>query len=62
LLGTLYKVVAKVLVKRLALIMSFLISKNQSVFIKEGYLVDNILVNKEVVEFSEAFKGRLCDF
>jgi hypothetical protein len=55
-------VVAKVLVKRLALIMSFLISKNQSVFIKEGYLVDNILVNKEVVEFSEAFKGRLCDF
>jgi hypothetical protein len=49
-------------VKRLALIMGFLIPKNQSFFIKERFLVDNILVNKEVVEFSEAFKGRLWNF
>jgi hypothetical protein len=53
LIGSLYKIVAKVLATRLGLVMDKLISKNQSAFIKGRLLVDGVLVINEVVDLAK---------
>jgi hypothetical protein len=50
LLGCLYKLIAKVLAKRLALVMDSIIAPNQSAFLKGRNLVDGAVVVNEVVE------------
>ncbi|GAU51438.1 hypothetical protein TSUD_413380, partial [Trifolium subterraneum] len=50
LLGSVYKLLAKVLAKRLAAVMNSIISKNQSAFIKGRFLADGVVVVNEVVD------------
>lgn len=52
LLGSLYKMVAKVLASRLAPIMDKLISSNQSAFIKGRQLVDGVVAVNEIIDFA----------
>ncbi|GAU36760.1 hypothetical protein TSUD_213250 [Trifolium subterraneum] len=56
LLGCLYKLIAKVLAKRLAKVMDSIITSNQSAFIKGRNLVDGVLVVNEVVELAKKSK------
>jgi hypothetical protein len=53
LLGSMYKLVAKVLTVRLSKVMDSLISSNQSAFIKGRHLVDGVLVVNEVVDLAK---------
>jgi hypothetical protein len=53
LLGCLYKLIAKVLAKRLSRVMDSIIAPNQSAFIKGRNLVDGVLVMNEVVELAK---------
>jgi hypothetical protein len=50
LLGSLYKLVAKVLAGRLASVMDKLISFNQSAFIKGRQLVDGVVAVNEIID------------
>jgi len=52
LLGSLYKLVAKVLVGRLAPVMDKLISSNQYVFIKGRQLVDGVTAVNEIIDIT----------
>ena len=52
LMGSLYKLVAKVLAGRLAPVMDKIISSNQSVFIKGRQLVDGVVAVNEVIDFA----------
>ena len=52
LLGCLYKILAKVLVERLSKVMSSVISKSQSTFLKGRHLVDGVTIFNEVVELA----------
>ena len=56
LIGSLYKLVAKVLAARLALVMDNIISSNQSDFIKGHQLVDRVVAVKEVINVARKFK------
>jgi hypothetical protein len=56
LLGSLYKLLAKVLAVRMAKVMDFIISKNQSTFIKGRFLADGVVVLNEVVDFVKRYK------
>jgi hypothetical protein len=56
LLGSVYKIVAKVLASRLGVVMGKLISRNQSAFIKGRLLVDGVLTINEVVDFAKRAK------
>jgi hypothetical protein len=56
LLGSLYKLLAKVLAVRMGKVMDFIISKNQSTFIKGRFLVDGVVVLNEVVDFVKRSK------
>jgi len=58
LLGCLYKLLAKVLTKRLASVMDSIISKSQSAFIKGRNLVDGVLVANELVDFAKKTKSK----
>jgi hypothetical protein len=56
LLGSLYKLLAKVLAVRLGKVMDSITSKNQSVFIKGRFLADGVVVLNEVVDFAKRSK------
>jgi hypothetical protein len=56
LLGSLYKLLAKVLTKRLSEVMVSIISKNQSAFIKGRFLADGVVVVNEVVDMARRLK------
>jgi hypothetical protein len=62
LLGSIYKLVAKVLTNRLCLVMDSLTSKNQSAFIKGRLLVDGVLVINEVVDWVKKVKRKCLIF
>ncbi|KAK2449806.1 hypothetical protein QL285_008962 [Trifolium repens] len=59
LLGCLYKLVAKVLVSRLAKVVDLLIPNTQSAFIKGRQLVDGVVVVSEVIDFAKR-SGKEC--
>lgn len=50
LIGSLYKVITKVLAKRLKMVMSNLISDSQSAFVSGRYILDGVVVLNELVE------------
>ncbi|GAU34029.1 hypothetical protein TSUD_16170 [Trifolium subterraneum] len=62
LLGCLYKLIAKVLAKRLAKVMDTIIASNQSTLIKGRNLVDGVLVVNEVVELAKKSKRECLIF
>ncbi|MCH84503.1 LINE-1 reverse transcriptase like, partial [Trifolium medium] len=62
LLGCLYKLIAKVLAKRLAKVIDSVIAPNQSAFIKGRNLVDGVLVVNEVVELAKKSKRECLIF
>jgi hypothetical protein len=53
LLGSLYKLLAKVLSKRLGKVMDSIVAKNQSAFIKGRSLADGVVVVNEVVDLAK---------
>jgi len=53
LLGCLYKLLAKVLARRLASVMNAIISPSQSAFLKGRHLVDGVLVINELVDYAK---------
>ncbi|PNX78354.1 protein root hair defective 3 [Trifolium pratense] len=59
LLGSLYKLVAKVLAGRLASVMNKLISRNQSTFIKDLHLVDVVVAVNEIIDLTKK-SGQEC--
>ncbi|GAU49947.1 hypothetical protein TSUD_408420 [Trifolium subterraneum] len=59
LVGSLYKLVAKVLAGRLSTVMEKLISPNQSAFIKGRQLVDGVVAVNEIIDFARKSK-RSC--
>jgi hypothetical protein len=62
LLGCLYKIIAKVLTKRLASVMDTVISTNQSAFIKGRNLVDGVLIVNELVDLAKKSKKECLIF
>jgi hypothetical protein len=56
LLGCLYKLLAKVLARRLAKVMNHIISSNQLAFLKGRNLVDGVVVINEIVDYARKFK------
>jgi hypothetical protein len=58
-LGCLYKMVAKVLAKRLSLVINSIVALTQSAFLKGRQLVDGVLVINEIVDFAKK-TGREC--
>ncbi|KAJ9560860.1 hypothetical protein OSB04_006020 [Centaurea solstitialis] len=53
LLGCTYKVIAKLLAKRMAAVMDKLISSNQSAFLKNRQIVDSVLIANEIVHHAK---------
>jgi len=53
LLGCLYKILAKVLARRMAQVMNSIISSSQSAFLKGRNLVDGVLVVNELVDYAK---------
>jgi len=56
LLGSLYKILAKVLARRLVGTMNSIISSSQSAFLKGRNLVDGVVVVNEIVDFARKAK------
>jgi hypothetical protein len=59
LLGSLYKIIAKVLTARLARVMDRLVASTQSAFLKGRQLVDGVVVINEVVDLARR-NGQSC--
>lgn len=62
LLGCLYKLLAKVLARRLACVMDSIISTSQSAFLKGRHLVDGVLVVNELVDYAKKLKKECLIF
>ncbi|MCI15543.1 transposon TX1 putative protein, partial [Trifolium medium] len=61
-IGSVYKILAKVLATRLGQVMGKLISSNQSAFIKGRLLVDGVLALNEVVDFVKRARKKCLIF
>jgi hypothetical protein len=59
LLGCLYKIIAKVLLARLARVMDRLVAHTQSAFLKGRQLVDGVVIINDVVDFAKR-TGQSC--
>jgi hypothetical protein len=62
LLGSLYKLLSKVLASRLGKVMDTIISKSQSAFIKGRFLADGVVVVNEVVDLAKRSKKECVIF
>jgi hypothetical protein len=62
LLGSLYKLLAKVLARRLACVRNSIISPSQSAFLKGRHLVDGVLVVNELVDYAKKTKKKCLIF
>jgi len=62
LLGCLYKLLSKVLARRLAVVMNSIISQSQSAFFKGRHLVDGVLVVNELVDYAKKSKEECLIF
>ncbi|MCH92260.1 transposon TX1 putative protein, partial [Trifolium medium] len=58
LLGSLYKLVAKVLAGRLAVVMDKIISPNQPAYIKGSQLVDGVVAINEIINLAKKSRKR----
>lgn len=59
LLGSIYKLISKVLASILATVMDSIISSNQSAFIKKRYIADGVVVMNELVNCARK-RGKEC--
>ncbi|GAU48313.1 hypothetical protein TSUD_405300 [Trifolium subterraneum] len=62
LVGSLYKILAKVLVNRLRLVMGSVISESQTVFVRDRKILNEILIANEVVDEARRAKKELMLF
>ncbi|PNX60639.1 cysteine-rich receptor-like protein kinase, partial [Trifolium pratense] len=62
LVGSLYKILAKVLANRLRLVIGSVISESQSAFVKDRQILDGILIANEVVDEARKSKKELMLF
>jgi len=58
LVGSLYKIILKLLATRVIQVMSEVISDHQNAFIKGRQILDNILIANEVINFIKKRKGK----
>lgn len=58
LIGSIYKILAKVLAMRMKLVMGKIIGEAQSAFIEGRFILDRVVVLNEVVEDSKKSKER----
>jgi hypothetical protein len=62
LVGSLYKILAKVLANRLRLVVGSVISESQTAFVKDRQILDGILIANEVVDEARKSKKELLLF
>lgn len=62
LIGSLYKVISKVLAMRLKSVLSKIISENQSAFLKGRYILDGVVALNEIIEDAKKSKRSLLIF
>ena len=62
LVGSLYKVLAKLLANRLRSVIGSVISDSQSAFVKGGQILDGILVANEIVDEAKKLNKNLLLF
>lgn len=62
LIGSAYKIIAKILSKRLAKVLEVVISENQSAFIGGRQILDNILILNESIEEAKRRKKQMVIF
>ncbi|PNX60607.1 cysteine-rich receptor-like protein kinase, partial [Trifolium pratense] len=62
LVGSLYKILAKVLANRLRAVIGSVISESQSAFVKDRQILDGILIANEVVDEARKYKKELMLF
>jgi len=62
LVGSMYKILAKVLANRLRSVIGLVISESQSAFIKGRQILDDILVTNEIVDEARKFNKELILF
>jgi len=60
LVGSMYKVMAKVLANRLCKVNGNIVSPAQSAFVKGRQILDNILIANEVVDEARKYKRNCC--
>jgi len=58
-LGNIYKVITKVLARRLKKVLNFLVSQNQSAFVSNRYMLDSVVMVIEVVDCAKKI-GKQC--